>query len=50
MAVFKPGQKVEIHKHDTMFEVFHIHTGKDYRDNSRKSITIKSTEIHGQSI
>lgn len=27
-AVLKPGQKVEIHKHDTMFEVFHIQTGK----------------------
>lgn len=27
-AVFTPSQNVEAHKHDTMYEVFHIINGK----------------------
>ncbi len=28
MATFKPGQKVETHKHETMFEIFYIQSGR----------------------
>lgn len=56
-AVFKPGQKVELHKHDTMFEVFHIQTGKAiftisgevHEVGPGNCITIAPGEIHGQS-
>lgn len=56
-AVFKPGQKVALHKHDTMFEVFHIQTGKaiftvsgkEYELGPGHCITIEPGEIHGQS-
>ena len=27
-ATFAPGQEVETHKHDSMYEVFYIQTGK----------------------
>lgn len=27
-ATFKPGQSVETHKHDTMFEVFYVQEGR----------------------
>jgi len=55
-AVFKPGQKVDLHKHDTMYEVFHIQTGKaiftvsgqDYELGPGNCITIEPGEIHGQ--
>lgn len=55
-ALFKPGQQVELHKHDTMFEVFHIQTGKaiftisgkQYEVCSGNCITIEPGEIHGQ--
>ena len=55
-AVFKPGQQVDLHKHDTMFEVFHIQTGKaiftisgkDYEVGPGNCITIEPGEIHGQ--
>ena len=55
-AVFKPGQKVELHKHDTMYEVFHIQTGnaifnisgKDYEVGPGQCITIEPGELHGQ--
>lgn len=56
-AVFTPGQSVELHKHDTMFEVFYIQKGKaifeingiEYEVNSGKCITIEPGELHRQS-
>jgi len=55
-AILKPGQKVEIHKHETMFEVFHIQTGKAiftildnvYEVGPGHCITIEPGELHGQ--
>ncbi|WP_158975142.1 cupin domain-containing protein [Cellulophaga sp. L1A9] len=55
-AVFTPGQSVELHKHDTMFEVFYIQSGKaEFTVNSKKfivekgdCITIEPGEIHAQ--
>ncbi|RKR14698.1 Cupin domain-containing protein [Maribacter vaceletii] len=56
-AVFKPGQKVELHKHDTMFEVFQIVNGKAQFIVNNKTIilsegdciTIEPGELHAQS-
>lgn len=55
-ATFKPGQEVESHKHDTMYEVFYIQNGKiDFIVNGEKivavsgdCITIEAGEIHSQ--
>lgn len=56
-AVFKPGQHVELHKHDTMFEVFYTQkgkaifnvNGKDHELKEGNCITIAPGELHGQS-
>ena len=56
-ATFKPSQKVEAHKHDTMYEVFFIQSGKaEFIINNKKEIvttgdciTIAPGEIHSQS-
>jgi len=56
-AVFKPQQSVETHKHDTMFEVFYITSGKaEFIINSQPHvvgagdcITIEPGELHSQS-
>ncbi|WP_298474875.1 cupin domain-containing protein [uncultured Maribacter sp.] len=56
-AIFKPGQNVETHKHDTMFEVFHITSGKaEFTVNNKRfvllagdCITIEPGELHSQS-
>ncbi|NTW13806.1 MAG: cupin domain-containing protein [Candidatus Moranbacteria bacterium] len=56
-ATFKPGQSVDTHSHDTMFEVFHIQTGKvvfavnDERVevSAGDCITIEPGEKHRQS-
>lgn len=55
-AVFTSGQFVELHKHDTMFEVFYIQKGKaEFTVNAKKiiveegdCITIEPGEIHAQ--
>ncbi|KGK32276.1 cupin domain-containing protein [Cellulophaga sp. HaHa_2_95] len=55
-AVFTPGQSVELHQHDTMFEVFYIQSGKaEFIVNSDKftvekgdCITIEPGELHAQ--
>lgn len=55
-AVFKPGQTVALHQHDTMYEVFHIQSGKAVFTISGKAyvvgpgicITIEPGEVHGQ--
>jgi len=55
-AVFKSGQKVEIHKHDIMYEIFYIQTGraiftisdKNYEVTPGNCITIEPGELHGQ--
>ncbi|WP_152286892.1 cupin domain-containing protein [Flavicella marina] len=55
-ATFKPGQKVERHKHDTMYEVFYIQSGKiDFEVGGASftliagdCITIEPGEIHAQ--
>jgi hypothetical protein len=55
-AVFKLDQEVEIRKHDTMFEVFHIQTrksfftisGKKYKIDPGHCITIKPDELLAQ--
>ncbi|MGC1514408.1 MAG: cupin domain-containing protein [Maribacter sp.] len=56
-AVLKPGQSVELHKHDTMYEVFHIQSGsamfsvsgKEYELGPGHCITIAPGELHSQS-
>lgn len=56
-ATFKPQQKVETHKHDSMFEVFYIQSGKaEFIINDTKHIvesgnciTIEPGELHSQS-
>ncbi|WP_397446375.1 cupin domain-containing protein [Polaribacter sp. R77954] len=56
-ATFKPGQKVEMHKHDTMFEVFYVQNGKaEFIINNTKHlvetgdcITVEPGEFHSQS-
>jgi len=55
-AIFKPGQSVSTHKHDTMFEVFYIQSGNaEFIVNSEKiilkagdCITIEPGESHSQ--
>lgn len=55
-AVFKPGQSVEKHKHDTMYEVFFVQKGKaifeingqSHEVNAGKCITIEPGELHRQ--
>ena len=40
-ATFTPGQTVETHKHDTMYEVFYIQSGKaEFIVNDKKMIVI----------
>ena len=56
-AVLKPGQNVEEHVHPTMFEVFHITSGKaEFTINQKRfilqdgdCITIEPGELHAQS-
>lgn len=56
-ATFKPGQKVDLHKHDTMYEVFNVIKGKaEFIVNNKKVIvkkgdviTIEAGELHSQS-
>tara|TARA_R110002126_G_scaffold277373_1_gene423190 strand:- start:36381 stop:36722 length:342 start_codon:yes stop_codon:yes gene_type:complete len=56
-ATFKPQQEVEMHKHDTMFEVFYIQSGKaEFVINNKKyiveagnCITIEPGALHSQS-
>jgi quercetin dioxygenase-like cupin family protein len=56
-ATFKPGQSVEMHTHETMFEVFYIEKGKaEFVVEDSKmilepgdSITIEPGEKHSQS-
>ena len=56
-ATFQPGQSVEMHKHDTMYEVFYIQSGKvDFIVEGKKltleagnCITIEQGEYHSQS-
>ncbi|NJB69995.1 quercetin dioxygenase-like cupin family protein [Saonia flava] len=55
-ATFKPGQAVEEHKHDTMFEVFYIQSGKaEFIVNGEAlvlragdCITLEPGELHSQ--
>ncbi|MFX0555961.1 cupin domain-containing protein [Maribacter sp. CXY002] len=55
-AVFKPGQRVNLHKHDTMYEVFYIQKGKvifevngvEHELTSGHCITIAPGELHAQ--
>ncbi len=55
-AVFTPGQAVETHKHDTMYEVFYIQKGKaifeingtSHEVGAGKCITIEPGELHKQ--
>ena len=56
-ATFQPGQSVEEHNHDTMFEVFYIQSGKvDFVVNGKKVvikkgdvISLEPKELHSQS-
>lgn len=56
-ATFTPGQAVETHKHDSMYEVFYIQTGKaEFIINNLKlivvpgdCITIEQGELHSMS-
>lgn len=53
-ATFKPGQAVETHKHDTMYEIFYIQNGKaaftindeKFIANEGDCITIEQGEFH----
>jgi quercetin dioxygenase-like cupin family protein len=55
-ATFKPGQFVETHQHDTMYEVFYIQSGRvDFIVNGDKftltkgdCMTIEQGELHSQ--
>jgi len=55
-ATFQPGQSVEEHKHDTMFEVFYIQSGKaEFTVNGEKFVlstgdclSIEPGELHSQ--
>jgi quercetin dioxygenase-like cupin family protein len=55
-ATFRPGQAVETHKHDTMYEVFFIQSGKVvFVVNDKKfelkpndCFTIEPGELHSQ--
>lgn len=58
-ATFQPGQGVEKHKHDTMFEVFYIQSGKaKFVINGKEKevvvkkgdvISLEPKELHSQS-
>ncbi|GGG39450.1 hypothetical protein GCM10011414_06020 [Croceivirga lutea] len=56
-AVFKPGEEVNLHKHDTMVEVFYIQKGKAEFTVENEvlllepghCITIEAGELHKQS-
>jgi len=56
-ATFQPGQSVEEHKHDTMFEVFYIQSGKaefivdgeKVAVNKGEVISLEPKELHSQS-
>ncbi|MCL7764157.1 cupin domain-containing protein [Polaribacter sp. Z014] len=56
-ATFTPGQSVETHKHNTMYEVFYIQSGKaEFIVNDQKMIvvpgdciTIEQGEFHSMS-
>lgn len=56
-AIFQPGQKVDLHKHDTMTEVFFIQKGKAEFTVETETIvleaghciTIEAGEMHCQS-
>lgn len=55
-ATFQPGQAVETHKHDTMYEVFYVQSGKtEFIVNGEKielspndCISIEPGELHSQ--
>src|SRR3989339_506623 len=55
-AIFKPGQSVDTHKHNTMCEIFYIKKGKaEFTINGKKiivkkddCITIEAGEEHSQ--
>lgn len=55
-ATFQPGQSVDTHKHDTMFEVFYIQSGKALFVINGKSVelspndclSIEPGELHSQ--
>lgn len=55
-ATFKPGQSVATHKHDAVFEVFHVLSGKAVFIVEGKeiileegySLTIEPRELHSQ--
>ena len=44
-ATFKPGQAVETHKHDTMFEVFFIQSGKAAFTINGNRIELKEADV-----
>ncbi len=56
-AIFKPGQSVDEHKHETMFEVFLIESGKaifvvkgeKVELETGDCLTIEPNELHSQS-
>ena len=56
-ATFKPHEKVELHKHDTMYEVFYVQSGKaEFTINNNSfiveaghCITVEPGEWHSQS-
>lgn len=48
-ATFKPNQKVEAHKHDTMYEIYFIQSGKALFVINNEEIQVKPGEIHYQS-
>jgi quercetin dioxygenase-like cupin family protein len=55
-ATFKPGQEVEMHKHDTMYEVFYVLSGKalfivnneEIELTPEMCLTIEQGELHSQ--
>jgi quercetin dioxygenase-like cupin family protein len=55
-ATFKPGQSVETHKHDTMYEVFYILNGRakfvvngaDLLLEAGNCVVIEPGELHSQ--
>ncbi|MBU0648472.1 cupin domain-containing protein [Patescibacteria group bacterium] len=55
-VMFKPGQRVEEHKHDTMFEVFFVQrgrakfvvNGKEVLLKEGDCLTVEPGEVHSQ--
>lgn len=55
-AIFKPGQKTDLHKHKTMYEVFCIQSGravfkignKEYLAKKNDVVVIEPGELHSQ--